>query len=246
MSIISIKVELKATRTKEKIFHKIDFPFEISSLCIIDQTGVFSLKDEENNIFSDTVIIHQSFALLCFQAPKSGIYRVRLKGFDINLQEIVVVELVGKCYNAKLRKGILFFLVSASMFASFWLHSEKDWLFSFASEERKNIVLDSAKIILVVGSTEKYIDSDMLLIRFQRYYRVKVDCDTYSHKPLKELYRLLNEGKISCVVTPISNVDTLSIYWSEVYAIDNIGGNGLRLGVLKTESNIELIRQFNQ
>jgi hypothetical protein len=99
---------------------------------------------------------------------------------------------------------------------------------------------------LYIGSTEKYSDTDMLQNRFQRYYDVNIDCATYANRSLNELYELLNEGKISCMVTPLTEVDTSSMVWSEAYAIDDVGENGLRLGISKTVSNIELIRRFNE
>ncbi|MEA5404386.1 hypothetical protein VB776_15745 [Arcicella sp. DC2W] len=98
---------------------------------------------------------------------------------------------------------------------------------------------------LYIGSTEEYIDHDMLLFRFQRYYKAKINTEKYKSRTLKELYRLLKDNKINCLVISIANVDTSSIVWSEPYAIDNIGRNGLRLGLPKTKHNQFLIKQFN-
>jgi len=98
---------------------------------------------------------------------------------------------------------------------------------------------------LYIGSTEEYVDHEMLLFRFQRYYKAKINTEKYKSRTLKELYRLLKDDKINCLVISATNVDTSSIVWSEPYAIDNIGKNGLRIGLPKTKHNQFLIKQFN-
>lgn len=98
---------------------------------------------------------------------------------------------------------------------------------------------------LYIGSTEEYIDHEMLLFRFRRYYNTKINTEKYKNRTLKELYRLLEDNKVNCLVISAINIDTLSMIWSDPYAIDNIGRNGLRLGMPKTKHNQLLIKQFN-
>lgn len=240
-------IEFRATKPMEEVFFKLPIPLNIKSLYIVDESTEFALFDERSNIFSDihTNYLHKPFVLIRFKARQSGTYKVILKGYDDKLNEVLVYELIGVYDDTRFVYTVMFFCFSVIfLFSCLFLYDRFNNSY-FPFETNKNIVLQPQKI-LFIGTTEKYCDTEVLLNRFQRYYDVTIDCETYSNKPFQELLKLLHEGKIKGIVTPLKDVNTSSIYWSEVYAIDNLGRDGLRLGVPKTESNIRLIRQFNE
>ncbi|MEA5138624.1 hypothetical protein [Arcicella rigui] len=245
MNTTSFTVEFHVKKNQRETERQLFLPKDVRSLCIVGDTKEFGLKDEQKNSYSDILTLNKDFVVIRFNPSKAGIYQVVVKGYDKNLKEIVVITLIGKCFldNLKIIKSICLItgllagiVLSFYECTNYWVYTTQD----------VNKTLSKRPKTLLIGSTEKFIDSDVLLNRFQRYYDYKIDDETFSNKPIKELYRLLKSGKIDCIVTSISNVDTSSIYWSEVYAIDNTGGVGLRVGVLKTTSNVQLIREFNQ
>lgn len=245
MNTTSFTVEFHVKKNQRETERQLFLPKDVKSLCIVGDTKEFGLKDERKNSYSDILTLNKDFVVIRFKPSKAGFYQVVVKGYDINLKEIVVISLIGKCFpdNLKIIKSTCF---TIGLLAGFvFLFGEFFWQLVNRTQDLRKTVSNQTKI-LRIGSTEKFIDSDVLLNRFQRYYDTKIDDETFSNKPIKELYRLLKSGKIDCIVTSISNVDTSSIYWSEVYAIDNTGGVGLRVGVLKTTSNVQLIREFNQ
>ena len=239
------EIEFRATKSMEEVFYKLQIPLNTVSLYIVDESTEFALYDENNGIFSDIHTNYQSFVIIRFKARNSGTYKVILKGYDDKLNEVLVYKLIGVCNDTRYVHIVVVFCFSIIfLFALVFLYDRLNKSHS-PLETNKNITTKPQKI-LFIGTTEKYCDVDVLLNRFQRYYDVTIDCEKYSNKPFKELLVLLHEGKIDGIVTPKVDVNTSSIYWSEVYAIDNLGGDGLRLGVPKTESNIQLIRQFNE
>ncbi len=245
MSTTSFTVEFQVKKNQRETECQLFLPKDVKSLCIVGDTKEFGLKDEQRNSYSDILTLNKDFVVIRFNPSKAGFSQVVVKGYDINLKEIVVITLIGKCFpdNLKIIKSIY---LTIGLLAGFvFLFGEFFGQLVNRTQDLRKIVSNQTKT-LRIGSTEKFIDSDVLLNRFQRYYDTKIDDETFSNKPIKELYRLLKSGKIDCIVTSISNVDTSSIYWSEVYAIDNTGGAGLRVGVLKTASNVQLIRKFNQ
>lgn len=245
MNTTSFTVEFHVKKNQRETERQLFLPKDVKSLCIVGDTKEFGLKDERKNSYSDILTLNKDFVVIRFNPSKAGFYQVVVKGYDINLKEIVVITLIGKFFpdNLKIIKSTCFTIGLLAGFV-FLLGEYLGQLVNRTQDLRKTV--SNQTKTLRIGSTEKFIDSDVLLNRFQRYYDYKIDDETFSNKPIKELYRLLKSGKIDCIVTSISNVDTSSIYWSEVYAIDNTGGVGLRVGVLKTTSNVQLIREFNQ
>lgn len=239
-------IEFRATESMEEVFYRLQIATGVEYLLIVDESTAFTLFDEQNNIYSESFKGSQPFVTIRFKAQNGDTYRARLKGYDSKLNEICSFNLNATFNDTILSKNEikLFFILASILLIGMSYDGLK--ISSIPSTSFKTTVQKQKKV-LFIGSTEKYCDPDVLLNRFQRYYDVTIDCETYSNKSLKELLRLLHRGKISCIVTSIIDFNTSSIYWSDVYAIDNLGGNGgLRLGILKSESNIQLIRQFNE
>jgi hypothetical protein len=93
-------IEIKAISPINHAFEKLELSKEVSSLCIIDQTEIFSLCDETKIRYTDTIKVNKSHIFIRFQPQKVGKYTIHLKGFDEDFNEVLHYQIIGE-YSKK-------------------------------------------------------------------------------------------------------------------------------------------------
>lgn len=214
----------------------------VKTLCLTASTA-FGLADEQQLIFDYTIRVYRGKMAVRFKPLLLGSYFGLIKGYNANQQEVVRYYCRGKYQKkmpfARLMIALvgLFLLLSSLVFYNMNKKSKVGIKPLFV--EPIDLVF-SPNDTLYIGSTEAYNDALMLNARMHWANIAALDCDKYAHKSLKELYQLLNEEKINAIISNRSDIDTISLIWSDSYTCD-----GLRLGLSKTQKNTTIIQKFN-
>ncbi len=215
-------------------------PSDITNIKLTGDIHVFGIADHDNLVYNDIIDCSDLRIYIRFKPKKYGEYTASIKGYNTKKEEILICDCKG-FYN-KPTRGLKRFDFLISLFLGIMS------IYLYLNQSQDSMLVKPFDIVInekdtvFIGSTEEYCDPDILRYRLN----ANINCDRYSNKSLPELYILLNDRKIDFIVSPFDEIDTLNMVWSDSYAIDDRGLNGLRLGAPKTQNNTSLIRLFNK